>query len=155
MSGQSPVVSTIRSAARDAAAGLGADALPDLIALLVHPPAAPANILAWDWTVLVQTAASLAIGALPGGRAALLDVLDGPEDWTSCAAAIALAEIALDEETARDAIRDRFVAILKDRPDRGYWCLEAPLVLSLLRFPDLDPELVDVLTQLKQRLAIP
>lgn len=144
-----------KPAARDAAAGLGPDALSDLLALLVHPPAAPAKILAWDWTLLVQTAASLTIAALPGGRAALLDVLDGPEDWTSCAAAIALAEIALDDATARDAIRDRFIAILKERPDRGYWCLEAPLVLSLLRFPGLDPELVEVLGTLKQRLAIP
>jgi tetratricopeptide (TPR) repeat protein len=144
-----------KPAAREAGSALGPAALEDLLAVLVHPPASPQGTLAWDWTIRVQTAAALVIASLPGGRAALLDVLDGPEDWTSCAAAIALAELALDDASAIESVRSRFVEILKQRPDRGYWCLEAPLVLSLLRFPGNDPELVDVLKQLKARLAMP
>lgn len=144
-----------KPAAREAATELGAGALPDLVALFVHPPAAPDGILAWDWTIRVQCAAALALAALPDGRAALLDVLDGPEDWTSCAAALALAEIALDDPSALESIRARFVEILEQRPNRGYWCLEGPLVLSLLRFPGNDPELIDVLEQLKARVAMP
>src|SRR5262249_22510990 len=96
-----------RAAAR-AAKSLRPENLPEVIAAMVHPALGPSYLRAWDWYFRVEVAAALIaahLGSEPWAdsprRRALEDVLDGPIDWATTAAVIALLDVALRDEAAR------------------------------------------------------
>jgi ankyrin repeat protein len=95
-------------AALHAAAGLTADALPEVLATMVHWVDGPGYLEIWDWRFRVQVAAALVasyLGDEPWDRSArqeaLEDLAEGPADWTSTAAIIALVDVAKRDKGAR------------------------------------------------------
>lgn len=96
-------------AARRAARGLGRGALGEVLATMAHGAEdGPGYVEPWDWRFRVQVAAALVVSHLGDEpwetsprRAALEDVAEGPADWTSTAAIVALLEVARRDEAAR------------------------------------------------------
>ncbi len=82
---------------------LGTLRAEELIGAMVCPPELPPGGYAPDWIFRCQVAAALMLANLDGEipweqserRPALLDLCQGPMDWTVSAAAIALAEVGL------------------------------------------------------------
>jgi tetratricopeptide (TPR) repeat protein len=120
---------------------LGRDAAEELMGAMVHPRPAPKGIPTWDWVCRLQIAAALIIGRLDPGwertrsRDVLLDLLDGPIDWTTDAAVLALREKALDEPAAVGEVAQRYEALAERIPRGGYWSTRGRLALSYLRLP--------------------
>ena len=122
---------------------LGPAATRDLLATMVWPPEAPAEVPAWRWLPRVQLAAALVLAWIDDGwlgsqrRGALLSLANGPTDWTGGAAFIALAEVAREEPALAPEIAELMLETLQAQPSVGTWCLERPLVHSLLRISGL------------------
>jgi hypothetical protein len=140
---------------------LGRKPVPDLLGLMVHPPAPPATIPAWTWIRRIQALSALAIAQLDDGwhrsphRTILLDLAEGPEDWVIEAALAALAMIADSSEEARPEIVDVFTRQLVWHADHagGHHVQSrhatAQLALSLPRdaLPDGFTELAEAIRQ--------
>jgi hypothetical protein len=95
-------------AALRAARAMTRDALPQVLAAMVHWVDGPGYVEIWDWRFRVQLAAALVASHLgdepwerSARREALEDVVEGPADWTSTAAIIALMDVATRDEAAR------------------------------------------------------
>ena len=137
---------------------LGAQAVADLLAVMVWPPDAPERLLAWRWLPHVQLAAALTLAWIDDGwegsqrREALLSLVNGPTDWTGAAALVALAEIAREEPAHAVEVAELMLEMLQTQPSAGSWCLESPLVHSLLRLPGLPEELDTELRTYRARL---
>lgn len=66
-----------------------------LLAIMVHPPTI-AGFEPWDSRFRVMVAAALSVGHLAGDATShLVRLIDGPVDWTTTAATIALCDVAL------------------------------------------------------------
>ena len=133
-----------RDIANAVAEELGAESLKSLLGIMAHTPRPHLDFEPWDWLFRIQLASALVIAYLDEGwenslrKQVLLSLLYGPADWTVTAAIVALTEIALDIPEIRGEIVDEFAKLLEKRPDGGFWCLEYPLVTSILRIPGLD-----------------
>jgi len=113
---------------------------------MVHLPDAPAGIAWWDWLRLVQLAAASVIARLDDGWGnsvrgrALVSLAYGPMDWSGCAAVVALADLAVDDEEIERDVTAVFLDLFKHAPNAGAWALEMPLLCGLARLPHLDGE---------------
>lgn len=126
--------------------------LVDALAVMVHPPPVPEHVPPWVWLARVQIAGALVAARLPGGLAALLDVLWGPDDGTVEAAGLALADLARREEEHRVTISDALYRRLNESsPEAG---VRFPLVCAWLLVPGLPDEVRTVLEDYRaSRLA--
>jgi hypothetical protein len=118
--------------------------VPQLLNVMVHPPALP-ELDPWDVRFAVMCAAAFVLarlGKAPGvqsrGGDALVGLLDGPVDWTVTAAALALVDLAL----RRPESEAQVLALLLARMDRPmspiwYMCFYEPVSWLLLRLPSL------------------
>jgi hypothetical protein len=115
--------------------------LDQLLAAMVHPPTGPAAVTAlapWDWRFQVMVAAALAIGHLDTSSAVgdhpLVRLLDGPVDWSTTAAVIALGDLALRRPELTGAVRAALEARLA-HPTVPVWyqCFVTPARWVLLR----------------------
>lgn len=95
-------------AASRAASAMGREVLPELLAAMAHWVDGPGYLEVWDWRFRVQVAAALVASYLgdepwerSARREALEDVAEGPADWTSTAAIIALMDVARRDAGAR------------------------------------------------------
>lgn len=142
-----------------AAESLGFIALESLLGAMVHPPPRPEGVPHWRWTFQIQIAAALTVAFVDDGwqdsvrRRALLSLLDGPVDWTSTAAVVALCALALCEEELRPTI----IPILDEAltaPSTPIWraCVEEPLVHCMLAFPDLSSARREALVHHRARI---
>ncbi len=121
----------------------------ELAAVMVHPPPKPEGVRAWSWFIAVQMAAALVLAETEGGRALLVELLHGPVDWVGEAAIVALTEHALAHPGELGAVFKELTALLGQRPSEGAWCLEYPLVVRMLRLPDLPAPLREGLQGLR------
>jgi hypothetical protein len=128
-----------------------ARAIEGLLAVMVHPPGI-ADLASWDARFSVMVAAALAIGRFaasplassPGGDT-LLRLLDGPVDWTTTAAAIALVDVALRVPECEEAVIDRLSeGLTDDVTPIWYQCYVEPVLWLLLRLPHLPNALAEV-----------
>jgi hypothetical protein len=146
--------------AGEAAARLTPDDAEEIAAAMAHPPSAPEGMRAWVWLQRVQFAAALILSRLDTGwvgsirRKALIDLANGPLDWSVDAAVVALATIARAETEARAEITQLYRDILKNTPTSGYTCYVAPVLISYLAVPEISPgereQLQKLLAQLQQ-----
>jgi hypothetical protein len=95
-------------------------ALRELCAAMLHPGTRPSYVEVWDWWFRVQVAAAFLVARSgdapwPGSlrREVLLDLADGPADWTNEAAIRALVAIARHDESARDDVHDELLRIAR------------------------------------------
>jgi hypothetical protein len=113
----------------------------ELLAAMVHPPPS-ASRQPWDWRFHVMTAAALALGHLSVagrmlGTHPLVVLLDGPVDWTTTAAVIALGDLALREPRFRAPLSRELESRL-EQPITPVWhrCFVQPARWLLLRLMD-------------------
>lgn len=113
-------------------------ALPSLLGVMVHPPAAPAGWHEWDWIASVQLASALTIAYVDTGwegsrrHAALTYLMYGPMDWSGAAAIIATALLARQDMRIHIAFDQLCLDLWNHAPDDGPWALEPALVYGLL-----------------------
>jgi tetratricopeptide (TPR) repeat protein len=106
---------------------MGAGKVTELLAVMVHPPALPPGAHALAWLPRVQLAAAQVLGQIDEGweqsarRRALLSLLYGPWDWTTCAAIRTLAWIAREEPAHATDVHQAFERLAAHAPDEGHW----------------------------------
>ena len=115
------------------AAKLGPDRVDQLLGVMVHPPLPPEGMPAWLWVQRIQFAAAYTIAQIDTGwngslrRKVLLDLANGPMDWTVDAAVVALTALALKNRAARPDVQQLIVGRMEDTPEEGYICYREAL----------------------------
>lgn len=128
-----------------AAERLDSERVDELLAVMVHPPAIQGQVSALVWVPRVQLAAAQIIAQIDAGwhgslrRRVLLDVARGPRDWTTDAAIIALAQLAISERqpAITAEVRQVFQQLLDARPSHGHCQYLHPLLTNWLYLPEL------------------
>ena len=106
---------------------LGPGQIEAILATMVHPPPVPRDTYALAWLPRVQLAAAQVLAWIDEGwdgsarRPALLAVLYGPFDWTTCAAIRVLAQIAREERAYALDIHRCFEELERHLPTEGHW----------------------------------
>lgn len=113
------------------------------LAVMVHPPSPEPEESLWDWRFRIQVAAALLAAHLAersghDAVAVLSEIVDGPIDWTTSAALIALLDVALRRPERRRDIAALFFDVLK-RPPNPAWFMNCghPAAIACRRIPDL------------------
>jgi tetratricopeptide (TPR) repeat protein len=120
---------------------LGPQALPDILATMVHPPALPPARDALEFVPRVQLEAMHVAAQVDDGwqgsqrRTALMSVLFGPMDWTTNAAIDALAFLAERNPAYAYDIHKSFQFLEQNRPTSGYCCWRNNLYHRWLSLP--------------------
>jgi hypothetical protein len=118
----------------------------DLLATMVYPPRPPDVRRPWVWVYRVQLAAALVIAHLDQGwlrsvrRKALLALANGPADWTTDAALIALTVVALDDEEAAEEVAKLFREMRREVDPLSPACYLPALLVGSLHLPNLAAE---------------
>jgi hypothetical protein len=112
-----------------AASQAGALGVPasQALGVMVHPPAPESTETLWDWRFRIQVAAALLAAHLSEQSgsdplAVLSEIVDGPIDWTTSAALIALLDVALRKADRRREIAALFLNVL-GRPPSPAWLM--------------------------------
>lgn len=106
---------------------LGSAHVAQILAVMVHPAPLPAGRNALQWLPRLQLAAAQVVGQIDGGwehserRKALLSLLLGPADWTTCAAIRVMGWIARAEPAHALGIHASFGQLEHFLPDEGHW----------------------------------
>lgn len=123
-----------------------------LVAVMLHPPAAPEHVHPLDWVPRVQQAAALVIACGEAGYRTLQTLALGPVDWTVDAAVIALGEMALQNPVLRGEVEQLFGHLRANVSQEGYTSYAYPLACTWLRLvPPTDPRHGE-LQQWRQRI---
>lgn len=146
--------------ARELATALGPDAVRDVLATMVHPPETPVGAPPDVFRFHVQVAAASVACRLEESaewkgsvrERAMHALVNGPLDWTTTAAIVALTELATEKPDLASAIRGDLLTPLVEISKSAihYACVIRPLVHCLLRFPHTPPELRDVLVGMRR-----
>jgi hypothetical protein len=130
--------------AENVAGRLGPKGLPGLLGVMAHPPAPRAGWRMWDSMSRVQVAAALVIAHLEKTwegsvrRQALVDLANGPADWTTLAAVVALTAVALEQPAIAPEVGRLFAGLYKDLPRPGAEWYENTILNCHLRLPGLS-----------------
>ncbi|NHZ44950.1 hypothetical protein [Massilia aquatica] len=125
------------------AARFGTAHVRDMLAVMVYPPPLPQGVSALEWLPRVQLAAAQVLGQVDSGwegserRRALVSVLFGPMDWTTCAAIRVLAWIAAAEPACATDILGLFARMERHIPEVGHWDWVTLLYQQWLEIPSL------------------
>lgn len=131
---------------RGLAQELGPVPVEQLLGAMIHPPAGPAGVKAWDWAIRCQLAAAFIIAGRQAGwagterRRVLLSLARGPLDWSVEAALIALAAIAKEEPSSVPEIAELHLDRYRGTPDEGAVCWMPTLCLSALNRPGIQDD---------------
>jgi tetratricopeptide (TPR) repeat protein len=104
---------------------LGMQALPDILAVMVHPPALPAGRDALEYIPRIQLEAMHVAAQIDDGwegserRAALMSALFGPMDWTTNAAIDVLAFLAERQPAIAYDVHKSFQHLERNCPSAG------------------------------------
>ncbi len=148
--------------ARSFARTLRPEDVQDVLATMVHPPETPIGAPPHVFRFHVQVAAAFVACRIDEASAwkdgvrerAMHALLEGPIDWTTTAAIVALTELAAEVPDLASAIRGDLLTPLVEVSKSAvhYGCVIRPLVHCLLRFPQTPPELREVLLGLRRDL---
>jgi hypothetical protein len=137
---------------------LGPQALPDILATMVHPPPLPPGREALEFVPRLQLEAMHVAAQVDDGwqgsqrRTALMSVLFGPMDWTTNAAIDVLAFLAERNPAYAFDIHKSFEFLERKRPQGGYCCWLAHLYYRWLSLPLLyDQEREDLRKKLAEQ----
>ena len=138
---------------------LGPGALPELLALMVHPARPPGS--AWrvlDWVQRFQIATALVIAHVDAGwpgsarQRALYSLVYGPTDWTTTAGIIAMGALARKDPAIRGEVEQVFGWMRTQVPAEGFCCWAYPLACTWLALGNHDDVTRARLEQWKQQL---
>lgn len=133
-------------ASRGLASELGLSSLDSLRGVMVHPPDPPEGFAVWNWIQRVQVAAALILAHLRSlwrgavGRRTLVSIASGPMDWTVEAAVLSLAQLAIQDGNAIQAVSSAFASLEARIPHQGYCCYAYALACNWQRLPGLTAE---------------
>lgn len=127
------------AAAHETSLALGPSALPEVLALMVHPTPAAKGIPVSIWIHRLQFAAAFVAAHLSWKD--LLDVARGPMDWTVEAAAVALARLAIERQEAREEILGVLRDLVTTVPRPGHCCYEYAVWCVLPWLPNTPEDL--------------
>jgi hypothetical protein len=133
-------------AAAAAAKPFDANTLPDVLAVMVHPPPITDGTPAWIWLPRVQLAAAQVVAHLDRGWSvsdrweALQELLRNPIDWTTEAAIIALAQLARQMPEISADVRRVYFELLQRVPRQGHCCYFSGLCHNWLLLPDVPDD---------------
>jgi len=137
---------------------LGAQALPDILATMVHPPPLPPARDALEFVPRIQLEAMHVAAQVDDGwqgsqrRTALMSVLFGPMDWTTNAAIDVLAFLAERNPAYAYDIHKSFQFLEQKCPTDGYCCWRNNLYHRWLSLPLLyDNERADLRKKLVEQ----
>jgi hypothetical protein len=120
---------------------LGAGNVEALLGVMAHPPDPPAGWRVWNWTARVQVAAALVLaGTGPEALDVLTDLANGPLDWPTAAAVVALTAVARSRPDLSPRVRHLFTELYRDLPRPGADYYENVILNCHLRLPGLPPE---------------
>ena len=145
---------------RECARLLSPDQAGEIAASMVHPPAAPADMRAWVWLQRVQLAAALILASLEGpgvvarGEGVLLDILNGPVDWITGAAALGLAAVAREHPETTSVIVAAYKNAIAKAPATGFAACIAPVICSCREMPGISLEEREGLDALLSQIAV-
>jgi hypothetical protein len=145
---------------RQLAASLGGDHLNDLLGVMVHPPACPADIEIWNWIHRLQVVAALTVANLNADepwltslrRRALYSLVRGPMDWTVEAALIALSYAGRSDPSIVPDIASIWLETLESMPGSGAIPYLGALVYCGLGLPNIPGELRALLQDIQKQL---
>jgi tetratricopeptide (TPR) repeat protein len=124
--------------------GSAESAARELLAMMVHPPAAPQGQAEWTWIRQVQFAAAAMLARIDDGwagsvrRRAMIALVRGPVDWTTEAGIVALAEVIAEpgqDEPAKREIGQLLKEFCDSLPSVGYCCYAEALAWAVMRLP--------------------
>jgi hypothetical protein len=113
---------------------------------MVHPPMPPQGWWPWQWIFRVQVAAALVLARLDKPwasgvhRRALLSLANGPMDWTTDAALLALTTLAQEDPAVEAEVAALFRDLLAALPQDGPVCYTRALLHCLRKLPGVGPE---------------
>lgn len=122
------------------------ETLRGLCGAMTDPGPRPRYLDVWDWWFRTQVAAAFRIARAEGAawvgslrREALLDLADGPADWSNTAAILALGAVARHDESAVADVRSELLRIAR-RPltSPAYQHAISPAACALLDLGGLD-----------------
>jgi tetratricopeptide (TPR) repeat protein len=120
---------------------LGPGGVDALLGVMAHPPAPQPGWRDWDWTARVQFAAALVLaGTGPTALDVLIDLANGPLDWTTAAAVVALTAVARSRPELAPRVRQLFTELYRSLPRPGANYYENVILNCHLRLPNLPPE---------------
>lgn len=130
-------------AAKAAALSLSVEGEGAVLSAMVHPPAAPVGIPIWDWVFRIQVAAALICVQRPNPMSLMLNLVNGPVDWTTTAGIVGLLDLARREPGQRSTIFHLLVE-LANRPMSPIWfsCAALPAMTACRDIPELQPDLL-------------
>jgi len=144
--------------AANVAPQFGSGRILEPLAVMVHPSPLPRGVTPWEWVQRVQIAAMLIAAKTELGwrgsirRQALFDVANGPLDWTTVAAILALSVLADDEPEIAGDVAALFNDMLRDASEGGYICHLHALVVANQRLPNLSQRMRLELAQRRREL---
>ena len=127
--------------AKDQSAKLTADQVESLLAVMVFPPPNPSEFEATEWVRRIQlTAAQLAtnvekLNGVSLDDSKVVDITNGPLDWSIDSAMVALAQRAQEEDEFIGKVREVVERVAARVPAEGTWSCAA-VAESVLRFLD-------------------
>jgi len=151
-----------RAACETSLAARDEETLRELLAVMVHPPLYH-DARPWLGIQRVQFASAMLIASLDRTtdwsrslrRRGLHSLIYGPLDWTTEAAVVALTTATEAGDADQAEVLRWLTALYKRRPYEGAWSLEKPLLVSMLRLPNLDRETHDRLSEELRRPPLP
>jgi tetratricopeptide (TPR) repeat protein len=116
-----------------------------VLAAALHPPAGPDWCTPWDWAYRVAHAAGFVLVGAPGWdgtahRDGLWSMVGARNDWLAVGAVAAIAERGRNDPEVRADAEPKLIALLKEGPEAGYWCVGWPTTSGLLRLGQDDDE---------------
>jgi tetratricopeptide (TPR) repeat protein len=141
---------------------LGPAALPDILAVMVHPPKLPAGRDPLEFIPRIQLEAMHVAAQIDESwqgserRAALMSVLFGPMDWATNAAIDVLVFLAERYPVLAYDVHKSFEYLEEKRPDGGHCCWQKHLYRRWQWLPLLhDKEREELQAKLKAEQAAP
>lgn len=134
-------IGTWSSYAVQIGAQLGEQNISAILGVMAYPPDAPPGIRMWDWTAKIQFAAAFILaGTGPNAFDVLCDLANGPLDWTTAAAVVALVAIARHRLDLAPRVRQLLSELHRDLPRPGAGYYENVILNCHLRLPGLPPD---------------
>ncbi|MCP3772329.1 tetratricopeptide repeat protein [Paenibacillus sp. MZ04-78.2] len=128
--------------------------LPDLFAILTHPPEPPESVSSWRWLQHIQYAAVFLMARLSPSKPseALLSLCYGQSDWPVNAAVNVLAYEAQGDPQLEKVVSELFFQLSERIPKEGHCFFTYALVCSWLGLTFIDVQLREQLEQWKNDL---
>jgi hypothetical protein len=111
----------------------------------VHPLPPPGDRTDWDWTQRTVLAAAMILASLD--RELLLELLNGPMDWSVWASALALSAEASSDPAFERKVTPELLSAASHYEKIAIGEFVHPLYAAVLDLPNLDPKIREAINK--------